>query len=55
MKSIPELWELIALFEMEPVYVYGEEKEIPWFYNTINFKEGLEAVYLKCITKSIVL
>lgn len=38
MKSIPELWELIALFEMEPVYVYGEEKEIPWFYNTINFK-----------------
>ncbi|AQR91818.1 hypothetical protein [Clostridium saccharobutylicum] len=38
MKEIPELWELIALFEMEPVYVYGEEKGIPWFYSTINFK-----------------
>ncbi|MVX67083.1 hypothetical protein GKZ28_25870 [Clostridium chromiireducens] len=38
MKEIPELWELIALFEMEPVYVYGEETEIPWFYSTINFK-----------------
>lgn len=38
MKEVPELWELIALFEMEPVYVYGDEKGIPWFYNTINFK-----------------
>lgn len=38
MKEVPELWEMIALFEMEPVYVYGEEKEIPWFYSTINFK-----------------
>lgn len=38
MKEIPELWELIALFEMDPVYVYGEEKEISWFYSTINFK-----------------
>jgi len=37
-KEIPELWELIGLFEMEPVYVYGEEKGIPWFYSTINFK-----------------
>lgn len=38
MKEIPELWELIALFEMDPIYVYGEEEGIPWFYNTINFK-----------------
>jgi hypothetical protein len=38
MKEIPELWKLIALFEMEPVYIYGEEMEIPWFYRTINFK-----------------
>ena len=38
MKEIPELWELIALFEMEPLYVYGEERNIPWFYSTINFK-----------------
>lgn len=38
MKEIPELWELTGLFEIEPVYVYGEEKEIPWFYSTINFK-----------------
>jgi hypothetical protein len=38
MKSLPELWELVALFEAEPVNVYGEEKEIPWFYSTLNFK-----------------
>lgn len=38
MKEISELWELIALFEMEPLYVYGEDEEIPWFYSTINFK-----------------
>jgi len=37
-KETPELWELIALFEMEPLYVYGEERNIPWFYSTINFK-----------------
>lgn len=37
MKCVPELWELIALFETEPVYVYGEESEVPWFYSTINF------------------
>lgn len=47
MKEIPEIWELIALFEMEPIYVYGEEKNIPWFYSTINFNisrngEGLD-------------
>lgn len=38
MKAVPELWELTGLFEIEPVYVYGEEKEIPWFYSTINFR-----------------
>lgn len=37
MKEVPELWELIALFEMEPIYIFGEEK-LPWFYRTINFK-----------------
>ena len=38
MNKIPELWELIALFEAEPVDVYEEEIEIPWYYRTINFK-----------------
>jgi len=37
-KNIPQLWELTALFESEPLFVYGEESEIPWFYSTINFK-----------------
>lgn len=33
----PELWELISLFECEPKYIYGEDKRIPWFYNTLEF------------------
>lgn len=37
-KTLPELWNLIELFEMEPVYVYGEENKIPWYYSTLNFK-----------------
>ncbi|EYE87192.1 hypothetical protein Q428_14665 [Fervidicella metallireducens AeB] len=35
--KIPELWELISLFESEPKYAYKEDKHIPWFYNTLEF------------------
>lgn len=38
MKQIPELWELEALFEMDAIDIYREEKVIPWVYRTINFK-----------------
>lgn len=33
----PELWELISVFECEPKYIYGENRRIPWFYNTLEF------------------
>jgi len=45
-KEVPELWELTGLFEIGPTYVYGKEKEIPWFYSTVNFrlKRGSETL-----------
>ena len=36
--KVPEWWELVSLFESEPKYVYEEDKNIPWFYNTIEFE-----------------
>lgn len=46
MNELPELWELVELFEMEPIYIYREEKGMSWFYNTVNFniKRGCETL-----------
>ena len=35
--KMPELWELIALFESEPKLMFDNGSEVPWFYNTLLF------------------
>jgi hypothetical protein len=45
MDPFPEEWELLSLFEVEPVI---SDRDVPWFYNLLTFETTRGDDHIKC-------
>ena len=46
MNPFPKEWELLSLFEVEPVLT---DPDVPWFYNELTFENDFGPDRIRCI------